>query len=487
MNHRPTAWWAWRPKAVQPPTGQGSAVGAKVRRVVTIRPVNSRRGSLGGYGRRQAQNQSLNGPPPSQPTSEQKTSRSGVGTILLHKQSLKTKTSVRQNSKLIEQEAGSGWDRMESFLETILAVSSEIRPEEAAEKVIEECCKLLQCDRTTLFFVDAEANELILVVARGANNIRLPMGSGIAGTVALTGITANIKDAYKDSRFDPSFDRDTGYKTKSIVASVVRDASGGIVAVLQCINKLPSGSFSLADQYLLEKLASHVGSVLETAKVFETEHTAKAKVDAMLEIIGMVHSNSTSAHSLIFALSNRCHDLVDGDRCTLYLVDQTRKELAVMQGDVDIRFPMTQGLAGHVATSQQHLIIDDAYENPKFNKAIDLKTGYRTKAMLVMPVFGDDKEGIRAVVGVLQIINKIDDTEVFSQADHDILSTILAITGPILERSQIFENQKKRNKLEINEGVNGMKGGFTSPSRPRALSNEQKIAFAEEEEEEDDF
>lgn len=52
------------------------------------------------------------------------------------------------------------------------------------------------------------------MVAEGARNIRVPIGKGIAGSVAESGVICNIKDAYNDPRFDPSFDRETGYKTK---------------------------------------------------------------------------------------------------------------------------------------------------------------------------------------------------------------------------------------------------------------------------------
>lgn len=47
--------------------------------------------------------------------------------------------------------------------------------------------------------------ELVLSVAEGAKNIRVPIGQGIAGTVAATGETINIVDAYSDSRFNSKY------------------------------------------------------------------------------------------------------------------------------------------------------------------------------------------------------------------------------------------------------------------------------------------
>jgi adenylate cyclase len=330
---------------------------------------------------------------------------------------------------------------MAKFLDAVKNINADIRPEQAADAIIRETCNLLHCDRATLYFCDAEANELILVIASGAKNIRLPIGTGIAGFVADKGTTLNIPDAYQDSRFSPAFDQRTGYKTDSILCVPVWDTSGEMVAVLQCINKLSGTPFSRSDELILEHMASHVGVVLRNAKLFESERNAHTKVSSLLDIVKSLHNGAVSTHSLIFSLSNKSHELVDADRCTLYMVDRSRKipQLVVMQGDVDIRFPLTKGIAGSVATSGAALLIPDAYKDHRFSREVDLKTGYRTKSILTMPIWGSQR---RQVVGVLQVINKLDETE-FTRADKELLETLLDVAGPILEQSQMA--QKKIN------------------------------------------
>lgn len=64
----------------------------------------------------------------------------------------------------------------------------------AAERIIQETCRLLDAERSTLFYVDGD--ELVLMIAKGAKNIRLPKTRGIAGHVASTGETVNIPDAH---------------------------------------------------------------------------------------------------------------------------------------------------------------------------------------------------------------------------------------------------------------------------------------------------
>ena len=67
--------------------------------------------------------------------------------------------------------------------------------------IMEEATKTMHADRSTLYLVDRERNELVSFIAQqsGIKEIRLPMGMGIAGYVAKTGKVANIEDAYEKS------------------------------------------------------------------------------------------------------------------------------------------------------------------------------------------------------------------------------------------------------------------------------------------------
>lgn len=189
-------------------------------------------------------------------------------------------------------------------------------------------------------------------------------------------------------------------------------------------------------------------------------------------------------NSLIFTITQRTIRVVDADRCTLFLVDNIHRGLFAMQGEVNIRISMDQGIAGMVATNGQTLNISDAYENPNFNQTIDKKTGYRTKAILCMPIKADDK-----VIGVLQLINKLSGSGVFSSDDEDIMSIFLSIAGPILAESNLYEQIQGKSK---GRGVEGMPGeleamphkGATTPSG--AAMKKGLAGFAEGEEEDED-
>lgn len=68
----------------------------------------------------------------------------------------------------------------------------------------------------------------------------------------------------------------------------------------------------------------------------------------------------------------------------------------------ELMIPFGVGIAGHVAETKEIVNIKDAYNDPRFNCEIDLKTGYKTNIILSMPICNFEGD----VIGVAQIINK---------------------------------------------------------------------------------
>ncbi len=74
----------------------------------------------------------------------------------------------------------------------------------------------------------------------GSCEIRLPVGRGIAGWVARTGRPVAVADAYEDSRFDPGVDRQTGYRTRSVVCAPLVARNGEVAGVLEVVHRKPA-------------------------------------------------------------------------------------------------------------------------------------------------------------------------------------------------------------------------------------------------------
>jgi putative ABC transport system ATP-binding protein len=127
---------------------------------------------------------------------------------------------------------------------------------------------LLGVDRASLFLLDEATGELWSKAARDAGGelfeIRVPRGAGIAGAVALSGEPVSLVDAYTDPRFDPSADRASGYRTKSVLCVPIHDLEGRVFAVAQALNKRSGEPFDAADLRRFQEWMAALGVLLES-------------------------------------------------------------------------------------------------------------------------------------------------------------------------------------------------------------------------------
>jgi adenylate cyclase len=170
------------------------------------------------------------------------------------------------------------------FLDVVSEVSSEIKLGPLLQKLIRAITKMLDAERSTLFINDEKANELYTEVGEGlgATQIRMPNNIGIAGTVFQSGETVNIPHAYADLRFNPAFDRKTGFFTRSILCVPVVNKNGKKIGVTQVLNKR-GGAFTAEDEARLKAFTSQISIGLENAKLFDDVENIKNYNESILE------------------------------------------------------------------------------------------------------------------------------------------------------------------------------------------------------------
>jgi sigma-B regulation protein RsbU (phosphoserine phosphatase) len=87
--------------------------------------------------------------------------------------------------------------------------------------------------------------------------------------VAKTQVLLNIPDAYADPRFNPGFDKETKFRTRSILCAPMVARNGRLMGVLQALNKAGGGAFSAEDEELLLAFASHAAIAIDRAQLVE--------------------------------------------------------------------------------------------------------------------------------------------------------------------------------------------------------------------------
>ena len=175
-----------------------------------------------------------------------------------------------QGNIIVEQVEAARKQELE-FLDVVSQVSSELELTPLLQKIISTISTMLDCERATLFINDEKTNELYTEVGEGLDEksvIRFPNHLGIAGTVFTSGESVNIPHAYADLRFNPSFDKQTGFFTRSILCMPVFNKEGKAIGVSQVLNKR-GGSFNNEDEKRLAAFTSQISMGIENAKLFD--------------------------------------------------------------------------------------------------------------------------------------------------------------------------------------------------------------------------
>lgn len=187
--------------------------------------------------------------------------------------------------------------RYKTLVRLACHLNSETNLDRLLDMIIVETNNLLDADRASLFLIDNDTQELYSKIALGTGKeIRLPLGTGLAGTVAVTGETINVHDAQSDSRFYGQVDREAGYVTRNILTMALRNHNNKIIGVIQAINKR-EGIFNEGDIEVLEAFASISAVSIENAALRrDIERMFDSFVNTMASTID-ARSPQTAGHS----------------------------------------------------------------------------------------------------------------------------------------------------------------------------------------------
>ena len=142
--------------------------------------------------------------------------------------------------------------------------------------------------------------------------------------------------------------------------------------------------------------------------------------------------------ALLNLIAREAAKLMEADRASIFLLDREKLELwsiVTLDGTV-IRFDARLGIAGAAAMTGQKINVEDAYQDPRFYKKIDGRTGYRTRSLLVVPLKNQDGE----VIGTFQLLNK--GGGVFNKSDEEVLQALASHVANSIETAQLFQKLK---------------------------------------------
>jgi len=339
-----------------------------------------------------------------------------------------------------------------SRIRSTLAVLSSATGNELKQRpLISNACQSLKsalnCEIAQVFFVNWQRGMIEFYGGGVGKKQKVPLAQGgIAAFVAQEGAVVNIPVASEHPHFSKSVDDE--YRSRPVIAAPMIDESSpnhDIFGVAVARAKKGSSVFDQHDVVLLESLAAVTARTLSNFQRYRSDVLNLKRVltaqDHYIELLRTAESLSSviNKEQLFEMIMTRSRRLVLADRCSLFTTDRNREYLLskVASGTSrSIVLPISHGIAGHVATTGQLLNIADAYEDPRFNKDVDLSTGYRTKSILCLPIIGRGEQ----IIGVTQMINKQGENGMFSSNDIDLMKAFNVFCGIALSNANLFDD-----------------------------------------------
>ncbi len=168
----------------------------------------------------------------------------------------------------------------------------------------------------------------------------------------------------------------------------------------------------------------------------------KDKLELLLDL-GKVLSKEHNLDELLTVLTDITIKILNADRCSIFILDKEKNELwsRVAQGvNEKIIVPIGKGIAGYTAYSQEIQIVVDAYNDIRFFKEVDKKTGYKTENILTVPMINSKDE----TLGVFQVLNK--KNGFFDNYDAEMLILLADYATSILENAILYDSLKEMNE-----------------------------------------
>uniref|UniRef100_A0A6B0VFS0 Phosphodiesterase n=1 Tax=Ixodes ricinus TaxID=34613 RepID=A0A6B0VFS0_IXORI len=282
--------------------------------------------------------------------------------------------------------------------------------------------------------------------------------TSLAARVARTREPLRIAYGTKDPRY-PDIASADDTEMAFTLAHPLLQPDGELTGVLELYRRIGSPMFYEEDEEIVNSYLVWGGIALHYAEMYSIMARQRKLHSFLLAVVRSIFQDMISMDSVVVKIMTFAQKLVSADRASLFLVDSRTKELYArifdVSGDNDevhevakeIRFPLGTGIAGHVAQTGESLNIPDAYEDDRFNRAVDQQTGYTTKSLLCMPIF------IRgSIIGVMQMVNKT--TGTFNKADEEAFATFATYCGLALHHAKLYDKirrseQKYKVALEV--------------------------------------
>ena len=318
------------------------------------------------------------------------------------------------------------YNRLQALLSVAEVIFGMLDLDELLPTIMEKACSLLKTERCSLFILDKTKNELYTRYQGGLEkSIRIKNGVGIAGYTSSTGNCVNITDAYSDPRFDKTSDKQTGFKTNTLLTVPIYDNRGEIAGVTEMINRLDGKAFDEEDIKMMVAfnvfcgisidnanlystsldLMNHLRGFIQATNVIGQEGKLSSIVKNLLETMGGVvaakysvayeYDNETDTFTKITSIGKYPKTL----KRIQQAIDERQSQLYTIQNDDPIFGKETpeQAATSSTASVDASFKLKKMSSTIKMNSFINEEKNTSVKQVLAFPLFTNEQTIIGAI------------------------------------------------------------------------------------------
>jgi signal transduction protein with GAF and PtsI domain len=339
-------------------------------------------------------------------------------------------------------------------------VSSNLSLDKMLQELVDLTLQVTACDACLVYLVDHASGEIVLRASQlphdaEIGNIRLKMGEGITGWVALhRSVVALPQDAAADYRFKVF--QTLPEDTYEAFLSVPLVTSGDLIGVIN-VHHREKHAHTPDEVALLTFIGEQMGGAIAKSKLAKHSESAVKRMEALAAVAQAI-SVESYLDRILQAISEMVAETLDSPVCSIMLVDDERRELVISAArcsspDYLHKMPLKieDSLIGRVVHEGRPIIIPNVLTEKQYRyPELARKTGL--VSLLSVPLFAREK-----VLGTINIYTR--EQRQFSDDEVDFVKVVAGQAATAIENARLMsETLEMKRTLETRKLVERAKG-----------------------------
>ena len=263
------------------------------------------------------------------------------------------------------------------------------------------------------------------------NNYRFDMGQGIAGKVAKTGQEINLLDASSSEEFDDTFDKLTGYVTKTLLTVPIISSDGNVKSVIQMINKMDSKPFSKHDSLVATNFGSLCTLLMNNRELTTINHDLENRINQIS--ISLTHIDFGMSADSFCKIARGC---LNCKAVTIFVKNIAKDEYEKKGHDGIINIEYKEGgILDYALKANKTMLINDPFHEALCTAAEDRQK----ENILLIPICIEDEQ-----FGVIQACNKANGFQDIDRFTLSCFSSIISNTITKRQMERVVKYGRKR-------------------------------------------